>query len=152
MIAYQFYNTKSPLNGLAAKWASENSEKLPVDSREISAKPKESYFDSAIKISVSENFEKEVNDDFPKSNEDFNIGERIEIGKNLLKNKKYQDAQSIFNEILEDYSFLKDVYYFRAIANIKTGKNKLSLSDLTIAAKLGHKIAQEALNRKKILF
>jgi ubiquitin-protein ligase len=35
MIAYQFYNTKSPLNGLAAKWAAENSYKLPVDRREI---------------------------------------------------------------------------------------------------------------------
>jgi hypothetical protein len=36
MIAYQEYNTKSPLNGLAAKWAEENSSSLPVDRREIS--------------------------------------------------------------------------------------------------------------------
>jgi ubiquitin-protein ligase len=36
MIAYQEYNTKSPLNGLAAKWAAENSRLLPVDSRELS--------------------------------------------------------------------------------------------------------------------
>jgi ubiquitin-protein ligase len=35
MIAYQEYNTKSPLNGLAAKWASEHVNVLPVDSREI---------------------------------------------------------------------------------------------------------------------
>lgn len=35
MIAYQEYNTKSPLNGLAAKWASQHPELLPVDSREI---------------------------------------------------------------------------------------------------------------------
>lgn len=35
MIAYQEYNTKSPLNGLAAKWAAQNSQILPVDSREI---------------------------------------------------------------------------------------------------------------------
>src|SRR5216684_4087070 len=31
MIAYQEYNTKSPLNGLAAKWAAQNASLLPVD-------------------------------------------------------------------------------------------------------------------------
>lgn len=35
MIAYQEYNTKSPLNGLAAKWAAQNSHLLPIDSRPI---------------------------------------------------------------------------------------------------------------------
>lgn len=35
MIAYQEYNTKSPLNGLAAKWAAQHPELLPVDSRNI---------------------------------------------------------------------------------------------------------------------
>lgn len=35
MIAYQEYNTKSPLNGLAAKWAAQNSTLLPVDPRPI---------------------------------------------------------------------------------------------------------------------
>src|SRR5262245_30320841 len=35
MIAYQEYNTKSPLNGLAAKWAAENAPRLPVDRREV---------------------------------------------------------------------------------------------------------------------
>jgi ubiquitin-protein ligase len=33
MIAYQEYNTKSPLNGLAAKWAAEHPAQLPIDSR-----------------------------------------------------------------------------------------------------------------------
>lgn len=32
MIAYQEYNTKSPLNGLAAKWAAQNAQLLPIDS------------------------------------------------------------------------------------------------------------------------
>jgi len=36
MIAYQEYNTKSPLNGLAAKWAAQNTNLLPIDSRSIS--------------------------------------------------------------------------------------------------------------------
>ena len=35
MIAYQDYNTKSPLNGLAAKWADENQHLLPVDPSEV---------------------------------------------------------------------------------------------------------------------
>src|SRR5439155_9839444 len=35
MIAYQEYNTKSPLNGLAAKWAAEHTHLLPIDPRVI---------------------------------------------------------------------------------------------------------------------
>jgi ubiquitin-protein ligase len=35
MIAYQEYNTKSPLNGLAAKWAAQNTHLLPIDARGI---------------------------------------------------------------------------------------------------------------------
>jgi ubiquitin-protein ligase len=35
MIAYQDYNVKSPLNGLAAKWAAEHPHLLPVDEREV---------------------------------------------------------------------------------------------------------------------
>jgi ubiquitin-protein ligase len=35
MIAYQEYNTKSPLNGLAARWAAEHPQFLPIDPREL---------------------------------------------------------------------------------------------------------------------
>jgi ubiquitin-protein ligase len=35
MISYQEYNTKSPLNGLAAKWAAQNMHLLPVDPRPV---------------------------------------------------------------------------------------------------------------------
>jgi hypothetical protein len=35
MIAYQEYNTKSPLNGLAAKWAQQRAQLFPVDARDI---------------------------------------------------------------------------------------------------------------------
>jgi len=35
MITYQEYNTKSPLNGLAAKWAAQNSHLLPIDARSV---------------------------------------------------------------------------------------------------------------------
>jgi ubiquitin-protein ligase len=35
MISYQEYNTKSPLNGLAAKWAEQRAKLFPVDPRDI---------------------------------------------------------------------------------------------------------------------
>src|SRR6266516_1528553 len=35
MISYQEYNTKSPLNGLAAKWAQQHARFFPVDPRDI---------------------------------------------------------------------------------------------------------------------
>jgi len=35
MISYQEYNTKSPLNGLAAKWAEQHANLFPVDARDI---------------------------------------------------------------------------------------------------------------------
>lgn len=35
MISYQEYNTKSPLNGLAAKWAAQHPQLLPIDPRPI---------------------------------------------------------------------------------------------------------------------
>lgn len=35
MIAYQEYNIKSPLNGLAARWAEEHGQQLPVDGSEV---------------------------------------------------------------------------------------------------------------------
>jgi hypothetical protein len=41
MIAYQEYNTKSPLNGLAAKWAAQNPHLLPIDTRPIAPPLKE---------------------------------------------------------------------------------------------------------------
>jgi len=35
MIAYQEYNSKSPLNGLAAKWSEQHAHLFPVDTRDI---------------------------------------------------------------------------------------------------------------------
>jgi len=41
MITYQEYNTKSPLNGLAAKWAAQNARLLPIDPRPVAPPFKE---------------------------------------------------------------------------------------------------------------
>jgi ubiquitin-protein ligase len=46
MITYQEYNTKSPLNGLAAKWAAQNTNLLPIDPRSV-APPSETAIASA---------------------------------------------------------------------------------------------------------
>lgn len=37
MIAFQSYNTKSPLNGVAAKWADEHLDELPIDPTPLNA-------------------------------------------------------------------------------------------------------------------
>lgn len=67
MIAYQEYNTKSPLNGLAAKWAAQSPHLLPVDPQpvapplaqaaaapEIGVPPRESQTMAAIESPVVE--------------------------------------------------------------------------------------------------
>jgi ubiquitin-protein ligase len=51
MIAYQEYNTRSPLNGLAAKWAAQNESMLPVDDRVI-APPSEAGPETASVASL----------------------------------------------------------------------------------------------------
>src|SRR6476661_5106056 len=48
MISYQEYNTKSPLNGLAAKWAAQNSGLLPVDPRPIAPPLEQAVEESSL--------------------------------------------------------------------------------------------------------
>jgi len=55
MIAYQEYNTKSPLNGLAAKWAAQHANLLPVDTRNIAPPVAESAPPSeALSITIGQ--------------------------------------------------------------------------------------------------
>lgn len=56
MIAYQEYNTRSPLNGLAAKWAEQNMARLPVDNIEIAppVENPEALPDEKIVVQVDE--------------------------------------------------------------------------------------------------
>ncbi len=53
MVSYQEYNTKSPLNGLAAKWAAQNVHLLPIDSRSISP-PGMNHEESEISLAAAE--------------------------------------------------------------------------------------------------
>jgi ubiquitin-protein ligase len=48
MISYQEYNTKSPLNGLAAKWAAQNTSLLPIDGRNIAPPSRAGTADTAV--------------------------------------------------------------------------------------------------------
>jgi hypothetical protein len=50
MITYQEYNTKSPLNGLAAKWAAQNSHLLPIDSRPVAPPFKDAAYQEAKQV------------------------------------------------------------------------------------------------------
>jgi ubiquitin-protein ligase len=51
MITYQEYNTKSPLNGLAAKWAAQNTNLLPIDPRSV-APPSEGAIEATAPASL----------------------------------------------------------------------------------------------------
>src|SRR5262245_46525338 len=56
MIAYQEYNSKSPLNGLAAKWSEQHAHLFPVDARDIAPpldKPQGSATSLASALDVS---------------------------------------------------------------------------------------------------
>src|ERR1700704_3447115 len=53
MISYQEYNTKSPLNGLAAKWAAQNASLLPVDPRPIAPPMPGEVRESAVPAQVA---------------------------------------------------------------------------------------------------
>jgi ubiquitin-protein ligase len=56
MIAYQEYNIKSPLNGLAAKWAAQHASSLPIDGRSIA--PPLATIDFETSVSSTEAIEK----------------------------------------------------------------------------------------------
>jgi ubiquitin-protein ligase len=53
MIAYQEYNVKSPLNGLAARWAAQNAQLLPVDRREIAPPLSQQISEDAEKVTIT---------------------------------------------------------------------------------------------------
>lgn len=152
MIAYQFYNTKSPLNGLAAKWVTENSTRFPVDKREISpplvdaGAPSKPLPQPRILSVESTPKRKEI--DTPKSNYSVMINSGIE----LIKTEKYDAALQIFNSIINDVEHIKHAYYFRAIIESKVGDSSSAIADLTLAATLGHKKAQEILDKMKIQY
>jgi ubiquitin-protein ligase len=55
MIAYQEYNTKSPLNGLAARWSEQHAHLFPVDARDIAPPLEKSKTDVAAPPIVAPN-------------------------------------------------------------------------------------------------
>jgi ubiquitin-protein ligase/DNA-directed RNA polymerase subunit RPC12/RpoP len=56
MLAYQAYNTKSPLNGEAARWADQHKDRLPLDSVQLLATvPRPSSGPAAKSVSVGPN-------------------------------------------------------------------------------------------------
>ncbi|SRR6266571_698250 len=54
MIAYQEYNTKSPLNGLAAKWAEQHAHLLPIDPRSVAPPSAEAVQQGASQLTGGE--------------------------------------------------------------------------------------------------
>lgn len=62
MITYQEYNTKSPLNGLAAKWAAQNSHLLPIDPRPVAPPFKDAAYADAKQVEATSPVAKPVSD------------------------------------------------------------------------------------------
>ncbi|MBN1352752.1 hypothetical protein JXJ21_25410 [candidate division KSB1 bacterium] len=150
MIAYQSYNTKSPLNGLAAKWAAKHSSKLPVDPREIAPPIKKAASEEHPISILGLNSDVQKNQKSDSHEKDFCAS--IANGVNLIQNKRYDDALEIFNAIIEDDIILRNAYYYRAIIKNKTGNDRSAISDFIIAAKLGHDNAKAILERMKIKY
>jgi ubiquitin-protein ligase len=53
MITYQEYDTKSPLNGLAAKWAAQNSHPLPIDPRPVAPPFKDAAYPETKQVEAA---------------------------------------------------------------------------------------------------
>ena len=66
MIAYQEYNTKSPLNGLAAKWSEQHAHLFPVDARDIAPPLEKPKMDAATPVATANSTEAQVSPD-PKA-------------------------------------------------------------------------------------
>jgi len=63
MIAYQEYNTKSPLNGLAAKWSEQHAHLFPVDARDIAPPLEKPKMDAATSPATANSAEAHVSPD-----------------------------------------------------------------------------------------
>jgi hypothetical protein len=78
MIAYQEYNTKSPLNGLAAKWAAQNSHLLPIDPRPVAPPSRDGQTKEETKAEEASSSRLPESDDHPVGSDPWS--EKIVIG------------------------------------------------------------------------
>ena len=150
MIAYQSYNTKSPLNGLAAKWADKYSLKLPVDPREIAPPLEEAGAELLPLSETGGNGAAPEYQEPAKHKRDFQA--EIADGVKLLQQKKYNDALPIFDEIIEAHEILKNAYFYRAVIKNRTGHTNSAINDLILAARLGHEKARAVLVEKRVKY
>jgi len=78
MIAYQEYNTKSPLNGLAAKWAAQNSHLLPIDPRPVAPPSRDGETQEATKREGASSPRLPISDDRPDGSDPWS--QKIVVG------------------------------------------------------------------------
>jgi tetratricopeptide (TPR) repeat protein len=76
--------------------------------------------------------------------------DRVEKGKALYKDGKYDEAIEEFSSAIQLKSNYAIAYYNRAIAYNKVGNYKQAEQDLREASYLGHKKSQDLLKLKKI--
>ena len=89
MIAYQEYNTKSPLNGIAAKWAAENSHRLPIDRREIAPTTPVVYRTKKRHLPMNISKEIKISPNDKKQPKGFIVNEKREQCTQSRENKQF---------------------------------------------------------------
>ncbi len=74
----------------------------------------------------------------------------LKKGQTLYRSGNFQEALSLFSNAIDLNPKSKLAYYYRGIIHKKLGNQPRSLNDLTAAAQLGHKNAQELLRSMMI--
>jgi len=77
--------------------------------------------------------------------------EWIKKGQSLYRLGQFQDALSFFTNALDSNPKSAQAYYSRAVTYEKLGNHSRALNDLTTAAQLGHKKAQELINQFEMM-
>jgi len=77
--------------------------------------------------------------------------EWIKKGQSLYRLGQFQDALSFFTNALDSNPKSAQAYYSRAVTYEKLGNHSRALNDLTTAAQLGHKKAQELIHQFEMM-
>lgn len=121
MIAYQEYNTKSPLNGLAAKWAEQNAYLLPADNAELAPPSEQTVVENIEKLVV------QLDDDLPPSEISVESGPSDEISDEIVS------PAEVYTPRL-DFGMIAVTLYLDKITIGRSPDNSIQLSDSSVSA------------------
>jgi ubiquitin-protein ligase len=102
MICYQEYNTKSPLNGLAAKWAAEHEKMLPVHVGDVAPPARHQDLAEPEKLVVK------MADDLAKAKSQFVLTravDKLTAASELKRKPVLVDCQSGDNSVVDHFPY-----------------------------------------------